>query len=154
MHQSCLMHQSCFMFTESDPVCTSNLNDTDDSALFAGDVVTFKCALNYSGRWAPRMTWFDQNNNELEAVDLGGNQSVVHQINVTLPATSPTARFTCVTDFEDVTGTGEDEATNNIEYTHTYTSADITVHCKLLCFFASVKPGEARVIVPHPVMYS
>ena len=116
------------MFTESDPVCTSNVSDTNIAV--EGDVLVFECAVNHSGRWAPRMTWRDRTNNVLESTNLSVDGIARYQLTVTVEEAVTPLAFSCVTDFEDVTGTGVDEATNNIEYMNMYSSGDIAVHCK------------------------
>ena len=46
-----------FNISASDPICSSNLTDPDDSAS-EKDTVLIRCDLKYSGVWIPTMHWF------------------------------------------------------------------------------------------------
>ena len=120
----------CFCFPASDPVCRSNI--TGGTAV-EGDVITLSCEVTYSGKWSPQMTWFDRSGEVIASADSGTPGSVVrHEISVTVVETDAPIAFSCLTDFNDVLdpAPGEDEASNVVDYEHTYSSGDIVVHCK------------------------
>ena len=119
------------VFSASDPVCSQS---TSNVAL-EGDVVTLSCEVTYRGKWGPRMTWFDRSGAVIASIDSGTPGSVVrHEISVTVVASDEPLSFSCLTDFSDVLdpAPGEHEASNTVDYEHTYTSGDITVHCEYL----------------------
>ena len=120
-----------FFFSASDPVCSSN----SSNVALEGDVVTLLCEVTYRGKWGPRMTWFDRSGAVIASIDSGTRGSVVrHAISVTVVASDEPLSFSCLTDFSDVLdpAPGEHEASNTVDYEHTYTSGDITVHCEYL----------------------
>ena len=126
-----LMHSVVFCFTDSNPVCGSDVSTSNIAV--EGDTLSFWCEITYSGKWAPQMTWRDSAGAIIPSSDAGTPGSVVrHEISITVEEKDLPIEFSCLTDFNDDLDPApiENEATNVPDYEYTHTFNEIRVHCK------------------------
>ena len=97
----------------------------------------YSCRVDYSGRWAPQMTWTDSDNAVISSSDSGTpGSTVLHSISVEATLDRNNDAFTCTTNFGSLDpAPGDYEATNIPDYLNIQSFAAVSVHCKYCCRF-------------------
>ena len=126
------------LLVESEPKCSSNVS----GEVYAGDVVSFSCQVQYAGKIAPQIHWSSSIRFMTSPII---DESVAGSLvkirgSIKLQKSDDGKTYSAETFFNAYKPKYDADATNEITYKHTWTSEPFIVRCK-----CSLYSGEIRI---------